>query len=167
MARLSEEVKTFIVQRLACYDTPQQVADAVREEFGLDVDRRQVQTYDPERTGKKPSAKWCAIFEATRKKFLEEIDAIPIANKAVRLRRLDRMAREAERRGNYVLTAQLLEQAAKETGGVYTNRRELTGRDGGPIETRDTSLDNLTDAELAALAREIAESFETHRGGSA
>jgi hypothetical protein len=167
MARLSEDVKTFIVQRLACYDTPQQVADAVKEEFGLAVDRRQVQLYDPERTGKKPAAKWCAIFEATRKQFLEAIDTIPIANKAVRLRRLDRMAREAERRGNYVLTAQLLEQAAKETGGVYTNRRELTGRDGGPIETRDTSLDHLTDAELAALAREIAESFEAQRGGSA
>ena len=157
MAKLAEAVKAFIVQRLACYDTPQQVADAVNEEYGLTVDRRQVQTYDPERSGQKPAEKWCALFEATRKKFLESVDDLPIAQKSYRLRRLQEMARKAEHNKNYVLAAQILEQAAKETGGMYTNRREITGKDGGPIAHRDASLDDLTPAELAELARELAE----------
>jgi hypothetical protein len=157
MAKLSEEVKTAIVQRLACYDTPQQVADAVKEEFGVDIDRRQVQLYDPTRSGKKPAQKWCDLFEVTRKKFLDEVDTIPIANKAVRLRRIDRMAREAEKMRNYPLAAQLLEQAAKETGGAYTNRREVTGANGGPIEHADRSLEEMTDDELRDYARTLLE----------
>ena len=35
---------------------------------------------------------------------------------------------------NFVLAAEILKQAAKEVGDVYTNRREKTGKDGGPIQ---------------------------------
>ncbi|RSP38220.1 DUF2280 domain-containing protein, partial [Acinetobacter baumannii] len=35
MATLKEPIKIFIVQSLACFDTPQQVADAVKQEFGV------------------------------------------------------------------------------------------------------------------------------------
>lgn len=35
-----------------------------------------------------------------------------------------------------VLASSLLEQAAKEVGGSYTNRREVTGANGGPMEVR-------------------------------
>lgn len=38
MAKLSEAEKRFIVQALACYDTPTQVVGAVKEEFGTGVD---------------------------------------------------------------------------------------------------------------------------------
>tara|TARA_R100000353_G_C6395091_1_gene165941 strand:+ start:150 stop:323 length:174 start_codon:yes stop_codon:yes gene_type:complete len=34
MAKLSEAENRFIVQALACYDTPTQVVEAVKEEFG-------------------------------------------------------------------------------------------------------------------------------------
>jgi hypothetical protein len=76
-----------------------------------------------------------ALFHETREKFLKELDSIPIANKAVRLRRLDRMAALAEERGNLVLAADLGERAAKEIGGAYTNKHqhELTGKDGKDI----------------------------------
>ncbi|WAI82289.1 MULTISPECIES: DUF2280 domain-containing protein [Achromobacter] len=47
MARLTEVHQRFIVQELACYDSPQQVSDSVREEFGVDVPRTQVARYDP------------------------------------------------------------------------------------------------------------------------
>ena len=35
--------------------------------------------------------------------------------------------------GNIALAAQLFEQAAKEAGDSYTNRRELTGKNGAPL----------------------------------
>lgn len=134
MATLTDDVKAFIVQALACYDTPSQVVDAVKEEFGIVVSRPQVQGYDPEkRQGKDLSKKWRELFEATRKKFLEDASAIPIANQTFRLRALNRMYSKVERQGNVVVAAQILEQAAREAGGAFTNRRELTGKEGAPI----------------------------------
>jgi len=47
MATLTDAHKHFIVQALACWDSPTQVAEAVREEFGVDVPRGQVAQYDP------------------------------------------------------------------------------------------------------------------------
>ncbi|HDE2558368.1 TPA: DUF2280 domain-containing protein, partial [Klebsiella pneumoniae] len=60
---------------------------------------------------------------------------IPIANKAYRLRVLQRMSTTAEGMKNLGMTAQLLEQAAKEVGDAYSNKQkvELTGKDGGPL----------------------------------
>jgi hypothetical protein len=156
MAQLSEPIKTFIVQRLAMFDTPTEVADAVKEEFGVEVDRRQVQTYDPERTGEKPAEKWAQLHAATRTAFLEESAKVPIAERAVRLRELQKLFTRARGMGNLVLAADLLERAAKETGNAYTNRRELTGAGGGPIETKDRSLEDLTAEELMERARALA-----------
>jgi hypothetical protein len=48
MAALKDEVKRFIVQSLACFDTPSQVAQAVKDTFGLEVSRQQCEFYDPE-----------------------------------------------------------------------------------------------------------------------
>ncbi len=40
--------------------------------------------------------------------------------------------------------------------GMFKDRVEHSGPNGGPIETRDTTLDDLTDEELAALALDLA-----------
>jgi hypothetical protein len=56
------------------------------------------------------------LFNVTRERFQNEISDIPIANKAYRLRVLQRMATTAENMKNMGMTAQLLEQAAKECG---------------------------------------------------
>lgn len=124
MAALSNEVKAFIVQALACFDTPAQVAASVREEFGIEVSRQQCESHDPTKSAGRDLAKrWRTLFEDTRKRFREETSEIPIANRAFRLRALGRMAEKAESMKNMALTAQLLEQAAKECGDMYVNRK--------------------------------------------
>lgn len=124
MAALRDEVKAFVVQALACFDTPSQVVASVKAEFGLDVSRQQCEAYDPTKyVGRNLNVKWKTLFEDTRKRFREETADIPIANRAYRLRTLGRMAERAETMKNMALTAQLLEQAAKEVGDVYVNRR--------------------------------------------
>ena len=124
MAALSSEVKAFIVQALACFDTPSQVAEAVKREFNIDVSRQQVESHDPTKRCSKTLAKrWVEMFHDARKRFREETVEIPIANRAYRLRALGRMAEKAENMKNMALTAQLLEQAAKEVGDVYVNRQ--------------------------------------------
>eukprot|EP01133_Synstelium_polycarpum_P006207 gene6207-7191_t len=124
MAALKNEVKSFIVQALACFDTPSQVVEAVKNEYGVVVSRQQVETHDPTKSaGKGLAVKWVTLFHDTRKRFREETAEIPIANRAFRLRGLGRLAGKAENMRNLALTAQLYEQAAKETGDVYVNRR--------------------------------------------
>jgi len=133
MPRLTDEHKTFIVQRLAMYDTPSQVAEAVKEEFGVTIDRQLVRCYNP--TQVQTAKKWAAIFEATRASFLESLSDIPIAQRSVRLRVLDRIRHKAELNQDYGLVCQILEQVAKEVGDVYTNRQKLEhmGKDGKPF----------------------------------
>jgi hypothetical protein len=47
MAALRSEVKAFIVQALACFDTPSQVVEAVLKEFNVVVTRQQCESHDP------------------------------------------------------------------------------------------------------------------------
>ncbi|WP_080703047.1 DUF2280 domain-containing protein [Bordetella bronchiseptica] len=64
MATLSDAAKRFIVQAFACYDTPSQVAEAVKEEFGIDVPRNQVGQYDPTKVaGAALATKWRDLFQ--------------------------------------------------------------------------------------------------------
>jgi hypothetical protein len=136
MAALKPEVKAYIIQMLACYDTPSQVVEAVQKDFGIAITRQQVETHDPTKvSGKTLAKKWVDLFNHTRDRFLNEISDIPIANKAYRLRVLQRMSTTAENMKNIGMTAQLLEQAAKEVGDAYSNKQkvELTGKDGGPL----------------------------------
>ena len=73
MATLKEPVKIFIVQSLACFETPQQVADTVKQEFGIEINRKQVQLYDPtKQAGRNLSKKLKDLFERTRKDFKEK-----------------------------------------------------------------------------------------------
>ncbi|HEY4438723.1 MAG TPA: DUF2280 domain-containing protein [Lelliottia sp.] len=138
MAALKGGVKAFIVQSLACFDTPSQVVEAVKKEFNIVISRQQVESHDPTKAnGKGLAQKWVDMFNETRARFQTEISDIPIANKAYRLRTLNRMANSTETMRNYALTAQLMEQAAKEVGDAFTNRQKLehSGPGGGAIET--------------------------------
>jgi len=143
MASLKPEVKAFIVQGLACFDTPSQIVESVKKEFSVDITRQQAASHDPTKAaGVGLAPKWVELFKSTRERFQNEISDIPIASRAYRLRALDRMATKAEGMKNIAMAAQLLEQAAKEVGEAYTNRQKIehTGKDGGPIKTTQTQL---------------------------
>ncbi|MEN1775859.1 hypothetical protein AAIH35_30970, partial [Pseudomonas aeruginosa] len=59
-----------------------------------------------------------------------------------RLRALGRMAERAEGMRNMALAAQLYEQAAKESGGMYSNKHQLEHSvpGGGQIPTMPTTI---------------------------
>lgn len=151
---LSAEDKAFLVQKLACFATPGEAAEALKAERGVEVTAQGAEHYDPtKRAGRSLAENLKTLFHETRKAYREQLDNIPIANAAVRLERLERGCRIAMQRGNYVLAASLMEQAAKEKGGSFTNRREFTGKDGGPIQHEDVTLmtDDEIDRELMRL----------------
>ena len=155
MATLSEPVKIYIVQSLACMISPQKVAEAVKQEYGLDIDRKQVQLYDPTKAaGKNLSKKFVELFHKTRQEFRENIVDIPLANKAYRLRELQDMYDSAGK--NKVVRQSLIKQAFQETDGRVT-RQEVTGKDGQPLhpaaqpQYTPEQLANLSTDELSRL----------------
>jgi hypothetical protein len=130
MAALTSEVKTFITQALACFDSPSEVAEAVKREFGITVSRQQCETHDPtKRASKGLGKKWADLFYETRASFKEGKQDIAIANRMYRLRVLGRIATKAEGMRNYALVMQALEQAAKETGDAYVNHKQAVPTD--------------------------------------
>lgn len=119
MATLKEPVKIFIVQSLACFETPQQVVDTVKQDFNIEITRQQVALYDPTKVaGRNLSKKLKDLFERTRKDFRENIEDIAIANKAFRLRELQKMYEDSGR--NKRVKQNLLKQAFQETDGRIT-----------------------------------------------
>ena len=138
MAALKEPVKMFIVQSLACFETPQQVADSVEEIYKIRIDRKQCHSYDPTKyAGRNLSKKLKDLFERTRKDFRTNVEDIAIANKAFRLSELQKMYDDSGR--NKRAKQNLLKQAFQETDARIT-KQEITGKDGGPLETVQTTV---------------------------
>jgi hypothetical protein len=135
--QLPQKVKVFIIERVAAFDPPSMVVAAVKDKFGLSVVPQVVEGHDPTKSsGRQLGKKWRELFEAKRAEFLASADKIGITHKVTRLQRLERHHNRMEAAGNIPAAAALLEQAAKEVGDVFTNRRatEVTGKDGGPVE---------------------------------
>ncbi|KLV66303.1 DUF2280 domain-containing protein [Citrobacter sp. MGH106] len=152
MAALSTEVKAFIVQSLACFEPPTKVIELVKQEFGVEVSRQQVSQYSPGNAmAANLSKKWVELFHSTRERFQSEISNIPIANKAYRLRVLDRMMGNAEKMRNIALAAEIIEQAAKECGDAYSNKHkfEHSGPNGGAMEVMNYTPEHYAAANKA------------------
>lgn len=150
MATLKSRHKRFIVNRLAVFDRPSDVQDEVRERFGLDVGTSQLAHYDPTtRKGQGLAKDLTRLFHETRERFLDEYTETAIQHKAVRLRRLERIANKFADMGNYVAEMDALEQIAKEIGGAYTNRHTLDASVSNPD---DIDFDSLSDDQLEQVA---------------
>lgn len=148
-----EELKGFIVGELACYSTPTEVAAAVLQEFGVELTRQQVERYNPTRaSGQNLGAKYRDLFFATREEFKRQAIEVPIANRVYRLRLLDQSVRQLLNRKNLMGAAQLIEQAAKESGGVYDRRPIGTGGKGRGAHS--PGIGDFTQADVnAALGK--------------
>lgn len=141
MADLTDEQKTFIVQCLACFDSPSEVAALVKEEWNVEVTRQQVRHYNPLQVECAP--KWAALFHVTREAFLKDQAAIGIAQKSYRLKVLQDVLHRALAKRNYPMVLEALEKAAKDCGGAYTNARQISGSLGLGIDDFLTHLDSL------------------------
>jgi hypothetical protein len=143
MAQLTDAQKTFVVVRLACFDQPSEVVEAVNQDFGVQLPRQQVMKYDPTtKSGENLSAELKELFHSTRERFLSNVQEIPIANQAYRLRELQKLYQTAPK-ANAHLRANLLEQAAKESGGAFTNKVQV-------FQQLARDVEKLSDADLLA-----------------
>lgn len=138
--QLSDDIKKFIVKSLAVYETPSDITVSVKEKFNKTITRQGVQSYDPTKVaGEDLSDDLKTLFFDWRKEF-DEKEIIPVSKKIVRLKKLGRYVEAFENFENYTAAAAVLEQIAKEEGGAFTNRRELTGKGGEPLQIAPVTL---------------------------
>lgn len=151
--RLSEAHKRFIVQALARGITPSKVIKAAHETFELELSSSAVLRYDPTTLqGETLSEELRALFFDERKKHLEERANTPVAHLGYRLRVLQEMVdRQLDRKvPNDKLIAELLEQAAKECGGLYSRAAgKGEGNNGEPLTIKVVYQDESLDGEGA------------------
>jgi len=136
MADLTDDQKRFIVESLACYDTPTMIKDALKERFGVEITLQGINYYNPDSAQAKQqlAQKWKDLFADRRASFDSDAETIPISRTAFRLRRLYQMIDDPKVAKNKVLVAALLKQAAMDAGGMFSNKREISGPGGKPIE---------------------------------
>lgn len=73
---------------LAEMRSPQEVADIIEKEFSVTMDRREVYSFSKR-------LKWSKVIRYSKKRFLADLVKIPIANKAIRLKYLQTVYKEA------------------------------------------------------------------------
>ncbi|MCU4423216.1 DUF2280 domain-containing protein [Acinetobacter sp. WU_MDCI_Abxb74] len=154
MAALRKEVKLYIVRSLAVFNTPQETVELVNEEFKIKISRQQCERYDPtKRAGKDLSQELKQEFEHTRNEFLAKPLNIPIANLAVRLQRLEKQYSVHAK--NPLFSLKILEQAAKDMGGQFTNKTEVTGAGGGPLQSEHVTQIVATPEQIKQVLNEL------------
>jgi len=135
MARLKKHEKAFIVRSLAQFMEPSQVVEAVKENFKIDVSRQQVECYDPTKVaGADLSQEFIDMFHEARKKYIEQpIYNVEGANDIVQLQILSDLL--VAKKSNVVMSIKLIDQMQKIVKGHYEKKIEITGKDGGPLQT--------------------------------
>lgn len=154
--KLNDEQRAFIVTKLAVYESPGDVLQQLAERFGVDVSHQAVSSYSPENS-RKLAKRWIDLFHTTRRAFLAEVAAEPIAHQAYRIRELGRVYKAAMDAGDFAPANKALETAAKEMGGLLTNTRNVTGKvEHTHVVTEDEQRNMLHDRLAEALAKRKA-----------
>lgn len=158
MARITKKVKLFIVRMLAEFESPTQTSKTAKEVFNVDVTPQQCEAYDPtKRTGQDLSQELRDLFFEYRRKANDELEAIPIANKRYRLQLLQNLVDAYP--NNPVFTPKWAEQAAKEMGNQYTNKQEITGAGGGPLQSENTTYVKATPEDIKQVWDELESKY--------
>lgn len=175
MPKLTRPQQMHIVRELACFERPSDVRDSLKALYGVEiVNLSQITYYDPTTSTANLADELRELFAVTRKKFVEDTADVAISHRSVRLRRLERLIAKLEQKldeplpqKNLMLLKDLIgevralyKQVAEEVGGVFTNRRELTGKDGERLIPAEP-LDDMTDEELRELAGRLAAANES------
>ena len=119
----------FIVIRVAMFEKASDIIQDFKEAFpGADLIRQRVFDYDCSKTANRAvrSQELIDLFDQTRDEFRQQTEAVPIANKAWRLKEYQQLYEKAKAGGQNKQTLIILKQAAEDHGDVYSNKRDIT-----------------------------------------
>ena len=153
--KLKNNHRAFLVREFACFATPSEAAEALKQDFGIEISPQGAQHYEVKSVGGKRAApEWHELFQVARAAFLEHVsNEVPEAHKAFRIQQLARASRIFKQNKNYLAMANMLERIAKEMGNVHTNRHEFMGKGGGAIQYQD--VETMTDEQINQELKQI------------
>lgn len=153
--KLTEEAKVFLVGMHATFRTNPEIIAAIREEFGVTITEEAVYWYKPSRPG--CPKRWRDLAAKLREEWNARVGEAAIANLAWRQEQRQKLAEKQLNadRVNAPLALKILEDGAKDQGGLFTNRRDLTSG-GERIESPTVPLGSLS----LELRRRIVEEME-------
>lgn len=159
--KMEEKHRAWLVVRWACYGRTSEILAEFAVEFGFQVPSNRARNYDlsgirtKDEAKKRGVAKWFDLFAQSRAEFEASIGDIPIASAAYRIKKLDEMFEQALEKRNFRSAAALLEQAAKETGGMFSNRRIMNAT----VEVTDNRDETPIDVQRSALAQIVMDAL--------
>ena len=126
MTILDDAQKRFIVRRLACFASQVAVIAEFEAEYKIKLTADHVSSYDAttkhgrERMGQDLQD----YFHETRDEYIKNEDSIPLATRAFRIRWLTEMLLTNPKvQRSAALQMSVIEQAAKEMGGMYVRHK--------------------------------------------
>jgi hypothetical protein len=168
---LPDRLKIVVLQRLAAFETPSQVAEFVRHEFGVEITRQSIEYYDPAKNARLPQ-KWREVFERERTRFFSEQQRHPIDVRAFRQRLRHQLIQTHG--GDLRLVRLLLNDCAKDVGGLFDKpirgRKTTSGEriftdtvstrnrlgNGAHDDFSPSGIRQMSNAELESLIRVFA-----------
>ena len=136
MTILDDAQKRFIVRRLACFASQVAVIAEFETEYKIKLTADHVSSYDA--TTKHGEGRMGQelqdLFTETRERYIQDEDAIPLAHRAFRVNWMtDMLLRNEKVQKSVSLQLKVLEQAAKEMGGMYVRHKVEAGGIGNAL----------------------------------
>jgi hypothetical protein len=159
--QLPEEVKRRIVTEFACFRRSGEILKILEDEYGVThIEQRNLFRYDASKGYSVCSPELRKLFDETRKNFIEGRADIHLQSQGFRLRTIQRLIEKAEALGTlagFELAGRLIEQAAKDFGGVFTNVRQVQG----DFTHTNMTVEDARERIKALQAREASKRAET------
>jgi len=128
--KLSEDEKFHLLHRLACFASPAEMVKEMHELYGIEMSIPAVLVYDATSSqSRNLSAEHRRYFLEIRQRFIETETDVAIANRTWRLERLMKLLEHTLVKQSPKLALLVLEQAAKERGGLYLRQEKLDPKD--------------------------------------
>ena len=150
--KLSQQARIMIVKALACQERLVDVCAQIKDEFDIELKPHSLYNYIPDRNPNM-DADLKTLFEQVEAEFLEAGKHVPFNNRNRRNILRERVFWRHER--NPIVQKDLLNDAAKDCGGLFAQRRDEAPAPGD--DDYKIMGDNLAHASNEDLARIMSE----------
>ncbi len=123
---LTHEIKSRMVELFAQFQSVSQVGDVLKSEYGLTLDRRTIEAFNPDSPRCRIGKRLISLFNSHRDAYIKECAKHGVAHQAHRLKLIGQIVDKATTAKDFANALKGLELAAKEMGGL-SQKVEHTG----------------------------------------
>lgn len=115
---LSHEIKADMIEMFARFQSVSQVADMLKKDHGVVLDRRTIESFNPDSHRCRVGKRLKSLFKLHRDAYIKEAAKVAVSHQAHRLRLIGEIVDKATTAKDFGNALKGLELAAKEMGGL-------------------------------------------------